>query len=203
MILIEKTRGLLCRIPPHLFVAGSGWVGRLVSAATGIFMIRFLTQSLGTQQYAAYAIFGGLLGWFSLVDMGLGPSLQNHISERRAKGEPYDQFVTVSAFLGLLFFLVFIVALILSSSLMGEIVLRKFDLFSNYQPRGIPFSGCFWQDLAPLQFCQWLPSLYRFYGERRGHLSLMPPPFVHFSSGGLNFGLPAFWPPAYCRWITW
>jgi O-antigen/teichoic acid export membrane protein len=135
VILIEKACGLLCRIPPHLIVAGSGWASRIVSAATGVFMIRFLTQSLGTQQYAAYAIFGGLLGWFSLVDMGLGPSLQNHISEQRTKGEPYDQFVTVSAFLGLLFFLVFIVALILSSSFMGEIVLRKFDLYSNDQKR--------------------------------------------------------------------
>jgi len=110
-------------------------VSRVITAATGIFMIRFLTQSLGTQQYAAYAILGGLLGWYSLSDMGLGSSLQNHISERRAKGESYDQFVTSSAVFGLLFFLGVVVALVLFSGVLGSVVLRKFDIFSYDQKR--------------------------------------------------------------------
>ncbi|MBK5273831.1 MAG: MATE family efflux transporter [Desulfuromonadales bacterium] len=133
MGLFAKAQGLLLRIPPHLYVAGSAWVSRVVTAATGIFMIRILTQSLGTQQYAAYAIFGGLMGWYSLTDMGIGSSLQNHISERRAKGERYDQFIATSAVLGLLFFFFFVAVLVLSSGLLSSLVLRKFDLFTYDQ----------------------------------------------------------------------
>ena len=98
-------------------------------------MIRILTQSLGTQQYAAYAIFGGLLGWFCLTDMGLGASLQNHISERRAKGESYDQFIAASAVLGFLSLLFFAMVLFASSGFLGSTVLRKFVFFSYDEKR--------------------------------------------------------------------
>ena len=128
-------RDLVGRVPPHLLVAASAWGSRIVTAATGLFMVRILTQSLGTEQYAAYAILGGLAGWFSLADMGLGSSVQNFISERRAHGESYNGYVTTAALLGALLFMFFVVALALASDGLGEVVLKKFEFFSHDQKR--------------------------------------------------------------------
>lgn len=139
MSLVIKSREIFRRIPPHFLVAGSAWGGRVVTAATGLFMIRILTQSLGTQQYAAYAILGGLQGWYLLTDMGIGSSLQNHISERRAKGEHYDQLIASSAVLGLLFCFFFAAALVVSSGMLGSVILRKFDFFS-YDQKSVYFA---------------------------------------------------------------
>ena len=129
--MVRTLRTLLDRVPPHLFVAASAWGSRIISAVTGLFMVRVLTQSLGTEQYAAYAILGGMIGWFSLTDMGLGSSLQNFISERRGKGESYNEYVTTTALLGGVCLLFFVAALALSSDELGTAVLRKFDFFSR------------------------------------------------------------------------
>lgn len=130
MRLFTKIQKYLRSIPPHFYVAGSAWASRILTAATGIFIIRILTQSLGTQQYAAYAILGGLQGWYSLTDLGLGSSLQNHISEKRAKGEQYGVLIGTSAILGLLVFLSFATLLVLVSGLIGSFVLCQFDFIT-------------------------------------------------------------------------
>ena len=75
------------------------------------------------------------MGWYSLADMGIGSSLQNHISEKRANGEQYDQLIASSALLGLLYVIFFIVVLVVSSGMLGSVVLRKFDFFSYEQKR--------------------------------------------------------------------
>lgn len=126
-------RNLVERVPTHLLVAASAWGSRVVTAATGLFMVRILTRSLGTEQYAAYAILGGLAGWYSLADMGLGSSLQNFISERRAKGDPFEEYIAAAAATGFIFLLLFGAALFVASDGLGGIVLRHFALFSPGQ----------------------------------------------------------------------
>lgn len=181
MGLLAKARGLLLRIPPHLYVAGSAWVSRVVTAATGIFMIRILTQSLGTQQYAAYAIFGGLMGWYSLSDMGIGSSLQNHISEKRAKGERYDQFIAASAILGLLFFLFFVVVLLLLSGVISSLVLRKFVFFTNEQ------KSLYFLVFGLLSIAASIGGTsYRiWFAEQKGYLANLSPAFASLVSFAL------------------
>jgi O-antigen/teichoic acid export membrane protein len=153
-------------------------MSRVVTATTGIFMIRFLTQSLGTQQYAAYAIFGGLLGWYSLADMGLGSSLQNHISEKRAQGEQYDQLIASSAALGLLFFLFSIAVLLISSGMLGSVILRKFDIFSYDQKRSYFIVFGFMSIVASIGGIS-----YRiWFAEQKGYLANFSPAIASFVS---------------------
>lgn len=104
---------LLRRIPPHLLVAAAAWVSRIIIAGTGLLMLRFLIVSLGTEQYALYAVLSGLQGWFLLADFGLGNSLQNHISEARANELEYRGFIGLAVVGAALILLLSIAALLL------------------------------------------------------------------------------------------
>ncbi len=78
----------------------AGWIGRIVAALAQFVAIRILTQMLGVDGYGAYAIITGLLAWFLLADLGMGSSLQNHISSQRVVGkEAYDAISSTSLFL--------------------------------------------------------------------------------------------------------
>ncbi len=171
MSFLESCKKVIQCVPPHFIVAGSAWASRIVTAATGVVMIRILTQSLGTEQYAAYAVFGGLLGWYSLTDMGIASSLQNHISEKRAKGEQYDRLIASSALLGLLFFLFFIAVLVVSSGVLGSIVLRRFDCFSYDQKR------CYFVVFGLMSIAASIGGIsYRiWFAEQKGYLANISP----------------------------
>lgn len=81
------------RIPTHLLVAASAWGSRVVIAICQLITIRILIGNLGTNQYAFYVLLAAIIPWFQLSDFGLGVSLQNFISERRATGDNYDSLV--------------------------------------------------------------------------------------------------------------
>src|SRR5438477_7640846 len=88
-------------VPRHLWVAISAWISRAVVAVVSLAAIRILLQSLGTDQYSVFAILSGLTGWFFLADLGTGFAAQNFISERRAKNEPYSDFIAAGTILSL------------------------------------------------------------------------------------------------------
>ncbi len=73
------------KIPTHLIVTVSGWTGRGLDAVAFLVAIPVLLSYLGTDQYAVWALLTSLIVWFNLVEFGLGPSLQNFLSEAQAK----------------------------------------------------------------------------------------------------------------------
>lgn len=75
------------KIPVYLWVAASAWISRIVSATVQLIAVRYLIQSLGIEQYSTFALLGAVTAWAALADFGLGYSLQNYLSERRALGE--------------------------------------------------------------------------------------------------------------------
>jgi O-antigen/teichoic acid export membrane protein len=79
------------RIPRHLLVAGSAWVSRIVTALVQLASVRILTNSLGLEKFAVITLLTGLSAWFTLANCGAGLSLQNYISESRAKNLPYNE----------------------------------------------------------------------------------------------------------------
>src|SRR6266576_3794390 len=88
-------------IPRHVWVAISAWISRAVVAIVSLAAIRILLQSLGTEHYSIFAILSGLTAWFLLFDLGSGYAAQNFISERRAKHEPYWEFIAAGTILSL------------------------------------------------------------------------------------------------------
>ena len=84
----------------HATVVAS-WAARLLSAGLQLVAVPLLVRALGVEGYGIYAVTISLLGWFMLADLGVGATLQNKISARRADGLPYADEV-VSNTLGLL-----------------------------------------------------------------------------------------------------
>jgi O-antigen/teichoic acid export membrane protein len=77
----------------HVWTSISGWGSRLLVALSQLLVIRILTDSLGMEEYAVFAIMAGIAGWFALADFGLGTGLQNTVSELRANKVDYTQFL--------------------------------------------------------------------------------------------------------------
>lgn len=120
-------------IPRHLLVAVSAWVSRIVMAFVQLASIRVLVGGLGLEQYAIFALLTGLMGWFMLADMGLGSSLQNHISGRRSKSEPYDDYVVVTLIIAAIFLVLTIMALYFSSPYIAPTYLKQFLLLGELE----------------------------------------------------------------------
>jgi len=88
-------------IPRVWLVTGGGWAGRGIQILAQLVSVRILTQGLGTSGYGAFAVLAGLQGWFLLADLGIGISIQNYLSESRARDVPVDDILFTGAILSL------------------------------------------------------------------------------------------------------
>ncbi|WP_298439779.1 MATE family efflux transporter [Geobacter sp.] len=159
------------KIPPHLLVAASGWASRFIVAATGLFTIRLLTQSLGSERYAVYSILGGLQGWFLLIDFGIGVSLQNHISERRARKEPYGEFISEAALLGAVLLAASTVLLYFIAPHFGSALLKEFPFLSPGEKR----TDFFIVGLSAMTMAVGSMVYKIWYAEQKGYLANLVP----------------------------
>ncbi|MGO4496263.1 MATE family efflux transporter [Paenibacillus sp. 2RAB27] len=80
-----------------------------------------------------FALLTSLTGWYLLVDIGLGYSLQNHISERRAKEQSYLDLIFVTAIIALIIMVLAIVLLFYSSQYIAPILLKNFEVMKDYE----------------------------------------------------------------------
>ena len=120
-------------IPPHLVVTFSGWAGRLLNTAVQILSVRLLLAGLGSDHYAVYALLTSLLGWYLLADIGIGYSIQNYVSECRATGRNFRDYLAPALLsFGILIVTVLLVVCLLSSFL-GPFLLRKYTFLSRQE----------------------------------------------------------------------
>ncbi|MEI7085376.1 MATE family efflux transporter [Pectobacterium versatile] len=115
------------KIPNHFLIAASSWGAKLVVALVQVASIHYLLDMMGENGYAAFVLLSGLLVWGGIADFGIGSSLQNYISESRAKNEDYKKYIKASfniVILGM-FFLFFI--LYISSGFLSELYLASFS----------------------------------------------------------------------------
>lgn len=124
--IMQKIKNYFSRIPTHLIVAASAWSSRIVSALIGIISIRTLLLYLGEERYAVYAITYSLVGWFSLCDIGIGSSLQNFISESRAKNEKYDKYLKTALQMICALIIIFLAIIITLSPFIQNILFSKY-----------------------------------------------------------------------------
>lgn len=118
-------------IPRHLYVAAVSWVSQVLLAVVQLMIIPVLSVELGADSYAVFAIMTSLVLWFSLADFSLGYSVQNFVSEARAKGESYDEYVFNTFFLGILLLSILSITLIYFSPLLGDRLLSKFTFIDS------------------------------------------------------------------------
>jgi O-antigen/teichoic acid export membrane protein len=119
------------RIPAYWLVSASAWVGRAVTAGAQLAVIALLLNRVGAERYAAFALSQGLMAWFLLLELGLGPALQNHISECRATGRSYLPGIAAAA--AVLGVLVAAAGALLwgLSEVAGPVLYRRFDFLSD------------------------------------------------------------------------
>lgn len=113
-------------VPTHLLVAASAWSSRLIMAFVQFASIRVLINGLGIEQFAIFALLTALMGWYMLADMGIGLSLQNHISKRRALKQPYDGYITATLSIAVILLFLTIIALYFSSPYLAPTYLKQF-----------------------------------------------------------------------------
>ena len=159
------------KIPRHLLVAASAWFGRLSAALMGLYTIRLLTVALGTEHYAVFALLSGLQGWYLLADFGLGASLQNFISERRARHESYGDLVGMAGVLAILLAVILLATLYAVARYVAPLVLQGFPWLTTMdQVRDFYAAGalCTIFGIGGISYKIW-------YAEQRGYLAnLMP-----------------------------
>lgn len=81
------------KIPAHWYVVASAWFSKVVTIAAQLLAIRLIIGILGEEKYAVFALIMALLNWSILIDMGMGNSLQNAISARRARNESFNDLI--------------------------------------------------------------------------------------------------------------
>lgn len=81
------------KIPDHLKTAAVSWACRIIQSGVSVLNIRILMSYLGTDVYAGFAVITSAGSWFLLLEFGLGSTLQNFISEARAKHEDAGKII--------------------------------------------------------------------------------------------------------------
>lgn len=159
------------RLPRHLLVAGAAWASRAVTALVLLASVRILMDSLGLEHYAVFALLTGLTGWFMLADMGIGVSVQNHISESRARNQTYDDLISASGLLAVLLLFVTVIALYFISPYVGPLLLKNFPFLSEAEKTKLFFlTGALsiGMGVGGIVYKVW-------YAEQRGYLSNIVP----------------------------
>lgn len=59
----------------------SAWASRVVTAFSGLYSLRLLSQSLTPPEYAIFAVIMGLASWLAVTDLGIGYAAQNAVTK--------------------------------------------------------------------------------------------------------------------------
>ncbi|MBS1205010.1 MAG: putative O-antigen transporter [Proteobacteria bacterium] len=116
----------MLKIPTHLITAGSSWLSKIIIAGVQLLSVKYLLEMLGENNYAIFSLLTGLMIWCSIIDLGIGNSLQNFISELRAKNQDYSLYIKAALQLLLLASISFIGVLFVLSKLISEFYLSSF-----------------------------------------------------------------------------
>ncbi len=105
------------------------YLGIIIRLATSFLLTPFILDSLGTSEYGLFVLSSSIIMWFSLADLGLGPTVFKYVTTYRAKGEEKQQ----AHFLGqsIMLFGVLSVLLLIAGAC-GFIYLN--DIFPNVTP---------------------------------------------------------------------
>ncbi|AKL97704.1 MATE family efflux transporter [Endomicrobium proavitum] len=125
--MITTIKNFFKQIPRHLLVTASAWTSKIIVSLVQIISIRTLLSYLGEERYAAYIIAYSLTAWFVLADFGVGISLQNFISECRAKKESYDKYLLAALQIAAVLFIVAAALIIFLAFPVQDILFRKFS----------------------------------------------------------------------------
>lgn len=130
------------KLPSHLIVAISSWLSKAIIAGVQIVSVRLLISILGEDQYAIFSLLSALLIWCSISDFGVGSSLQNFISECRAKEEKYNDYLKTGIAISFASCFVFAFIYILASGSISGFYLQSFSIIDQYTKQTLFAQAC-------------------------------------------------------------
>lgn len=116
------------KLQSYQIVILSSWGARIVQAFLQIYIIRLLTTILDINTYAIFTLLIVLAGWIILSDFGISLSLQNFISEMKAKNNEYKKYIENALFLGIVIFVFFTIILYPLSFILGPEYLINYNI---------------------------------------------------------------------------
>jgi O-antigen/teichoic acid export membrane protein len=111
-------------------VAGGGWAGRIIQVLAQLLVVRILTDHLGVEGYGVFALLASVATWFTLSDLGIAISLQNHISERRAGGADVDTLMLSASLLAIAACGFVALVILFAGPLLARFILSDFAFLS-------------------------------------------------------------------------
>lgn len=176
--MITKRIGSRLSIPNHYLVAMSAVISKVVIVLVQLLGMRLLIDGLGISGYAVFVLLSALLGWYMLVDMGIGAGLQNEISKQRAINKSYSQEIIASLILCVVLLATTMLALFFVSPDFALIYLKQFQQINELEKThlffatGSLFIGC---ALGSISYRIWL-------AEHKGYISNLIPAFASIIS---------------------
>lgn len=171
------------RLEAYHIVTLAAWGSRVVQAIAQLVMITFLTKLLDVTEYAAYVLITGLIGWYMLVDFGLGISLQNTISEFRARGENFGHHSILAQILLLGSFGLFCIIMYAFNGLLSMHFLSSIHIEEN------KYIAFYWATIMMGATAIFSASYKIWYAEGKGHWSNILPAIASMISLGGLYGL--------------
>ncbi len=152
-------------------MTGSAWISRGVIALVQLFSIRILLEGLGGERYAVFVLLNAFIAWYMLADMGIGASLQNHISEDRVRGGDEGRYQVLGALVAAPLLALTIGLLYLLSPNLSNVLFKPFPFMGGPEKARLFFiSGMLFLGLAigSIAYKVW-------YAQHKGHLSNIIP----------------------------
>lgn len=171
------------RVATHFWVALSAWLSRIFSAVAQFVLVRLLLDSIGLDEYAAFAVVTGLAAWFTLADLGIGVSVQNRISEARALKLDSDGIVLLGRVAAIILMLCSIPLAYIASPWASNFLLSSFKTIPTPTLKYLFFigaSGFLVAGISGIVYKIW-------YAEQRGYLANLIP------AGSAFLGLGGVW----------
>jgi len=172
MNIYVKISELYKNSPNHLKVAVVAWITRIITSIIGVINIRILISCLGMELYAGFVIITSLSGWFSLFDFGISTSLQNFISEQKAKNESYNNYLNASLILLLIIFFISIILLFAISNKLQLFLFKSITLSNASSKYMVLIIGLIY---IITTLCSVAYKVY--YAEQKGHLANLYPTY--------------------------
>lgn len=139
------------------------WGSRIVQALAQIMMIALLTQILEVEEYTAYILITGLLGWYMLADLGVGISLQNTISELKAKHTDFNNHIVLAQIILLVLFGFFCLAIYGVSDIIASYFLENLTINESKN------HAFFWATIMMTATAIFSASYKIWYAQGKGH----------------------------------
>ena len=115
-------------IAPHFKIAFLSSISRFLYVAITLYTIKVITGLITVNEYAVFSIIINVCTWYLLVDLGIGSSLQNYITEKNILSEKIADFALIAYILLILLSFIWLIFLFFLSPYASHFLFKQFEI---------------------------------------------------------------------------